>query len=80
MNNDNKKTLKFKSSSKDLDRFERVKLEETKVMNVDGKLNVDSIHLEDLKMQLKSAKDKKVIADLKSEIKALEKKIAKSGK
>lgn len=79
MSNDTKKTLKFKSSSKDIDRFERVKLEETKVLNIkSGKIG-DAMRLEDLKLQLKTTRDKATILKLKNEIKALEKKI-KSGK
>lgn len=78
-NKDSKKTLKIKSSSKELEQFERVKLEETKVIVGSQKFNTNKILLEDLEIQLKSATDKKVIAYLKKEIKELKKKIAKEG-
>ncbi len=78
---DNKKTLKIKSSSKDIEQFERVKLEETKVIvGNSAKLNPDQILLDDLKIQLQTATDKNVINSIKKEIKILEKKIAKKTK
>lgn len=80
-NKDNKKTLKIKSSSKDIEQFERVKLEETKVIvGSNSHLNTDQILLDDLKMQLTTATDKSVISNLKKEIKKIEKKIAKNKK
>lgn len=79
-NKDSKKTLKVKSSSKELEQFERVKLEETKVIKNLGTINTDKILLDELKLQLKSATDKKAISELKNEIKILEKKIAKKNK
>ncbi|WP_033159714.1 hypothetical protein [Mycoplasmoides alvi] len=80
-NKDNKKTLKIRSTSKDIEQFERVKLDETKVIvGNSSKLNADQILLEDLKIQLKTATEKSVISSLKKEIKNLEKKIAKSNR
>ncbi|WP_027123860.1 hypothetical protein [Mycoplasmoides pirum] len=80
-NKDNRKTLKIKSSSKDIEQFERVKLEETKVIvGNSSKLNPDQILLDDLKIQLQTATDKDVINNIKKEIKVLEKKISKKSK
>lgn len=79
-NNKKTKTLKIKSTSKEYEQFERVKLDETKIITGKHNFDSDNLVLEDLKLQLQSATDKNVIANLKKEIKSLEKKIIKNKK
>ncbi|WP_036459483.1 hypothetical protein [[Mycoplasma] imitans] len=78
-NNKKSKTIRFNTSSKDLEKFERVKLEDTKVFNMEDKLL--KIELQEkiinLTAELENSTDKQARKELKQEIKELQKQLAK---
>lgn len=67
----------FNTSPEELEKFERVKLEETKVINGNrgSLLEQDKVILEDLMLQFQNTTNKKVRNELKKKIKQLQKRI-----
>lgn len=73
-------TLKVKPTSKEFDEFDRVKLDETKVIAGNDAFDPDIIMLDDFKRKLQGASDPNDIKKYKKEIARLEKKLKKAAK
>ncbi|MDC4163290.1 hypothetical protein LNO75_01685 [Mycoplasma sp. T363T] len=77
--NKKNKTVRFNTSSKDLEKFERVKLEDTKVFNMeDSLLKIELTEkIANLTKEFENSTDKETRKELKKEIKELQKELAK---
>ncbi|QZX49340.1 hypothetical protein [Mycoplasma sp. E35C] len=80
MDSDKKnKTVRFKTSSKEIEKFERVKLEDTKVFDMEERMYKIELteKLFNLKAELENTVDKATRKSLEKEIKQIEKDLAK---